>query len=151
MLLRYNLHLDCSTIQYLIYRPARLNCLLSETMKILVAEDDTPLRKSIARSLEKHGHTVTQVENGDIAQYMALLSNYDMVISDVNMPEVDGITMTKFVKTKTDTPLLLISGWDQNEVKERAKESGAEGFLQKPFDEQDLMDAVTAILKKSRK
>ncbi|HEY8280703.1 MAG TPA: response regulator [Bdellovibrionota bacterium] len=123
---------------------------MSVGSKILLVEDDQPLRQSIAKLLESHGYSVSQAGNGDVGQFMTLLSDYDLVISDILMPEIDGIAMTKFIRQRTSTPIILITGLKGKEMEERAKEAQADLFLTKPFDGDDLLEAVEKVLQKKR-
>jgi two-component system chemotaxis response regulator CheY len=114
--------------------------------KILIVEDDVDLRLSLTSILEREGYSVTQAGNGDIGQFLSLLSEYDLLISDINMPEVDGITMVKFLKSKVSVPVILITGLEKENVKEITKEAQAELILFKPFSYVELLQAVDKVL-----
>lgn len=114
--------------------------------KILIVEDDAALRQSLADALEKSGYAVTQARDGDVGQYLSLLSSYDLLISDIHMPEVDGITMTKFVKSRLPVPVILITGLELKDLNESIQDSKAELLLMKPFSTEELLNAVRKIL-----
>jgi DNA-binding response OmpR family regulator len=117
-------------------------------VKILLVEDDEALRSSFARFLEHSGYAVTQAGNGDMGQFMTMLSDYDLIISDVNMPEVDGIAMTKFIKSRGNTPILLMTGLAGEEVINKARDAHADMFITKPFESSQLLKCVEQLLSK---
>lgn len=114
--------------------------------KILIVEDDKDLRQTLADTLASAGYTVTQARDGDVGQYMSLLSSYDLLISDINMPEVDGIEMTKFIKSRLPVPVILITGLPPNEIAAGIQEAKADLLLTKPFQVDELLSAVKKLL-----
>ncbi|MGE4232973.1 MAG: response regulator [Bacteriovoracia bacterium] len=107
--------------------------------RILLVEDDDVFRetlKNIIQSTDKYD--VVTAQNGKAAQHLCSLDKFDAVISDIRMPEVNGIELTHFIKRTNPMPVILMTGFAElNETKE-AHELGADGFLPKPFRKSDL-------------
>ena len=120
-----------------------------KSKRILIVEDDVHLRRAIVRMMESSGFLVTQAENGDIGQYLGLLFEYDLLVADIGMPGVDGISMTKFIKARTSTPVILITGLERKIVEPMALEAKADFLLIKPFSATELLKVVKEILPKS--
>ena len=117
---------------------------------ILVIEDDQAMRKVIVSALKTAGHTVTEAENGQAG--LSLLSVYqpDVVVTDVLMPEKDGIETIRDIRAgKHNVKILAISGGGRlanAAFLNTAKEFGADLVLQKPFLVRGLVDAVARLI-----
>ncbi|MCE1248637.1 MAG: response regulator [Firmicutes bacterium] len=119
--------------------------------KILLAEDNDTIRKLLKRLLETDGYTVTAVDNGLDARKKLVDEKFDMVLSDILMPGIDGIELLKEVRNEFgDIPVILITG---NQSLENAKEAihwGAFDYITKPFtDIGDVLRAVSRAVTKS--
>lgn len=116
-------------------------------MRILVCEDNLITLKTIAFTLAKNGYEVAQAVDGN--QGIEILNNekIDLVITDINMPFTKGLELVRYVNTKLESkiPLIIISGITLAETKEHAMELGAEAYLTKPFDPEDLLKIVKAV------
>lgn len=120
---------------------------------ILLADDDAANRQILARLLSLLGHDVTMAENG--RQALALLHDrpFDLVLLDVVMPEMDGITVLKQIKADAklhEAPVIMISGLDEVASVVRCIEAGAEDYLTKPLDPVILSARINAWLEKKR-
>jgi two-component system response regulator PilR (NtrC family) len=105
---------------------------------ILIAEDEELLRSSLAELLEQEGYHVTPAANGKEAYGLALNSPFDLVITDIRMPEMDGMTLLgKLQELAAQTPVIVITGFGTVENAVSAMRSGAADYLLKPmqFDE----------------
>ena len=112
--------------------------------KILVVDDNDVLRGALKLSLEQDGYNVTVAENGRVAQEIVGLESYALVISDIRMAPVDGITLLRHIKNTKPVPVILMTGFSDLVEANSAVSLGADGFLAKPFKSEDL----TAILEK---
>jgi DNA-binding NtrC family response regulator len=113
---------------------------------ILVVDDNSPIRTMLTVVLEMEGHTVVTAENG--AQAFRILRSregeFDLVVSDVMMPEIDGPTLaTKLLKEQPTLPVLLISGGNENVDLDSFKSFQ---FLAKPFDLTIFLATVRRLL-----
>jgi putative nucleotidyltransferase with HDIG domain len=110
--------------------------------KILVAEDDQALGDTIKVILMAQNFEVTHVLNGAEARNNFVLEKYDLVLSDIRMPDMNGIELLHFIKRTNDTPVILMTGFAEiNEAKE-AYDLGAKGFLPKPFSKTALLEEI---------
>jgi len=120
---------------------------------ILIVDDSSTLRASVEFTLSEAGYTVLQAEDGIAA--LAVLKGYQgkesdlgMIITDINMPNMDGITFIKELKKTTFkfAPILVLTTESQDSRKLEGKEAGASGWLVKPFKPEQLMGVVTKFL-----
>lgn len=105
---------------------------------ILIAEDEELLRASLAELLEQEGYLVTQAPNGKAAYDLALGRPFDLIITDIRMPEMDGMTLLgKLQELAAQTPVIVITGFGTVESAVAAMRGGAADYLLKPmqFDE----------------
>ena len=116
---------------------------------VLVVDDSATLRASVEFTLSEEGYTVLHAENGGEALTLLsrLMGNGDelgMIITDVNMPGMDGITFVREVKRTAFrfTPILVMTTESQDSKKNEGREAGATGWLVKPFKPQQLIDVV---------
>lgn len=118
---------------------------------ILVADDDPSVLDVCLRTLRRFGYQATGVESGAKAVEFFQDSTYDLVLSDIKMPDVDGLEVLRRVKQiRPDIPVVLITGFGTLDTAIHAVELGAEGFLLKPFHAEDLHRAVEDALAKTR-
>jgi two-component system chemotaxis response regulator CheY len=116
---------------------------------ILVVDDSNSLRQLVAATLESAAHKVTQAKDGADGLQAAQTSRFDLVISDVNMPIMDGLTLVRRLRalpaSKHIPILILTTEMDPGRRKE-AKEAGATGWLVKPFNPDQLLATVRKVL-----
>ena len=111
--------------------------------KILVAEDQAESRSYLAMLLEQNGHEVTTAENGKIAFKKFQKEVFDLVITDLSMPEMNGITLLRLIKNlNNDIPVVFVSGLKEIDMVVEALRSGACDYLTKPFDEDDILGGI---------
>ena len=119
--------------------------------KILIADDMVSMRKMVAFTLESSGHEVVQAEDGDVALEIAKTqSGFELVITDVNMPNMDGITLTRELRGISSlkfTPILLLTTEAGKDKKMEGKAAGATGWLVKPFDPEKLLMTIKKVLR----
>jgi len=118
--------------------------------KVLIVDDMASMRKMVSFTLESVGHEVLQAEDGDIALGIAQEHTFDLVITDVNMPNMDGITLTKELRGLSNfkfTPILLLTTESGKDKKMAGKAAGATGWLVKPFDPDKLLATIKRVLK----
>lgn len=120
--------------------------------KILLVEDDTSLRENVAELLELSGYTVCSASNGKIAVPMAIKECPDLVLCDIMMPEMDGYEVLEELSTKESTryiPFIFISAKTERQDVRRGMNLGADDYLTKPFEEEELLGAITCRLEKA--
>lgn len=106
--------------------------------KILVVDDDILIRTMIRKELERLGYEVEVASDGDRALARLRLHCYDLVMTDLNMPNLGGIELIKTIRAGKEpcsqVPIICITGEDVGRLKPQAVEAGAIGWVQKPFN-----------------
>lgn len=116
---------------------------------ILAVDDSSTMRQMLSVTLQNDGHDVIQAEDGRVALEMARTQAFDLVISDVYMPNMDGITLVSELRKLPGfegTPLLLLTTESDTEKKQAGKRAGANGWIVKPVNEAQLVDVIRRTL-----
>ncbi len=117
--------------------------------KILVIDDEKAIRRSIKEILEFEKHVIEEAEDGQTALDMALKNNYDIVLSDIKMPKLDGIELLqKLIENKVNSSIIMMSGHGTIETAVDAVKNGAYDYLAKPIDLNRLLVSVRNALEK---
>lgn len=118
--------------------------------KILIADDSASMRQMVEFTLREAGHEVVAAEDGLAALNLAKGgTTADLVITDINMPNMDGITLIRELRTLPDfkfTPILTLTTESTAEKKLEGKEAGATGWIVKPFNPEKLLATVNKVL-----
>ncbi len=115
--------------------------------KILIVDDESMICDLLKRSLEMEGFETDTAENGLVGLQKCTDDSFDLVVSDILMPEMDGITMMEKIKVAhPDMPIILITGYAKQYTARKATESGATDFLTKPFRNAEIMRSVRKAL-----
>jgi two-component system chemotaxis response regulator CheY len=117
--------------------------------RILAVDDSASMRQMVSHTLKQQGHEVTEAGDGDDALGKAKSGSFDAVISDINMPKMDGITLVKELRALPAfkfTPILLLTTESDPGKKQEGKQAGATGWLTKPFDPDQLLKTVGKVL-----
>jgi len=117
-------------------------------MRILVVDDDPGILSLLKRGLIYEGYTVDTAENGTEALAIAREKEPDMVILDIMMPGIDGIEVSKRLRQAGDVPVLLLTARGTVADKVTGFNSGADDYLVKPFDFDELLARVKALLRR---
>jgi len=120
-------------------------------MKILIIEDEKKLARLLKQGLEENGFTVDLAHDGADGQYQVENYAYDAVLLDLMLPEVDGLTILASLRNQgSDVPVLIITA--RGEVEDRIKglNLGADDYLAKPFDLDELIARLRALIRRSR-
>ena len=118
---------------------------------VLVVEDDAAIRNNVARLLKLEGYAVTVAANGREGLQAARSLRPDIVISDINMPGMDGFALLAALRadpSMTTTAVLMLTALDDRASMRRGMTSGADDYLAKPFTRDELLDALAGLLKK---
>jgi len=115
----------------------------STPRRVVVAEDETLIRLDIVEMLQQEGYdVVAQASNGEQAVDLAREHRPDLVLMDVKMPVMDGITAAAQINEERIAPVVLLTAFSQRELVERAQEAGAMAYVVKPFTQADLIPAI---------
>lgn len=117
--------------------------------KILAVDDSVSIRKSISFILGEEGYQITEAEDGLDALEKAKSDKFNLVITDINMPNMDGIELTKKLRSTEGykfTPIIALTTESQASKMEEGKAAGATGWIVKPFTSEKLIAVVKKII-----
>jgi len=111
--------------------------------RVVIAEDETLIRLDLKEMLEEDGYAVVgEAGDGETAVKMAEELRPDLVILDIKMPVLDGISAAERIVSRRIAPCLILTAFSQRELVERARDAGAMAYLVKPFTKSDLTPAI---------
>jgi two-component system chemotaxis response regulator CheY len=119
--------------------------------RVLVVEDSATMRGFVTAALEAAGpFAVTQAESGFHALKVLPRSRYDLIITDINMPDINGLELVRFIRDSEQhkrTPLIIISTDGREADRDRGLKLGANAYLTKPFAPEQLVEVVRTLIK----
>jgi two-component system chemotaxis response regulator CheY len=118
---------------------------------ILIVDDSASIRQAVKIALGGLGHSVSEAANGSEGVGKAGGARFDLIITDLNMPVMDGLTMIRKLRTNaayTGVPIVFLTTESDAGIKSQAKAAGATGWITKPFDADQLGRIVTKVLAK---
>ncbi len=116
-------------------------------IRVLVAEDEAIIRLDLKEMLEEEGFEVVgEAADGDAAVRLAEEQTPDLVIMDIKMPGMDGLTAAERITSSGLSAVLILTAFSQRDLVQRAAEAGAIGYLVKPFQKNDLLPAIDIAL-----
>jgi len=119
-------------------------------MKLLIAEDEKDLAEGLQVLFEKNQFIVDVVNNGEDALECGLTGNYDVIILDIMMPKMNGIEVLETLRKKgIKTPIMMLTAKTQKDDRIIGYDSGADDYMPKPFDVDELIARVRALLRRS--
>ncbi len=117
------------------------------SLRIVIADNESIIRMDLKELLEEAGHEVVgEAVNGKKAVELTKKTRPDLVIMDIKMPEMDGLTAAKIISDEKIAPVLLLTAFSQADIVERAKDSGVLAYLVKPVQEANLFPAMEIAL-----
>ncbi len=117
---------------------------------ILVVDDEENIRKIISKYAVFEGHTVTESSGGLDAITKANENDYDIIILDIMMPDLDGFSVCREIRKKKNTPIIMLSARGEEYDKIHGFEIGVDDYVVKPFSPKELMLRINAVLKRSK-
>ena len=117
--------------------------------KILAVDDSRTMRDMVTQTLQTAGHEVTGAADGEEGLARARTGRYDLVLTDVNMPKKDGITLVRELRQLPNyrfTPILVLTTEGGGDMKNAGRQAGATGWIVKPFDPQKLLAVMGKVL-----
>ncbi|MBV1688793.1 response regulator [Novosphingobium sp. G106] len=121
---------------------------MTETTRILTVDDSASMRALLNHALSNNGFDVVQAEDGIEALEWLATNEADVVITDINMPRLDGFGLIERLRGGSrhrDRPILVLTTESSDEKKARARQAGATGWIVKPFDTEKLIAAVRRV------
>ena len=115
-------------------------------MKVLVVEDEPRLQRALAKGLRQDNYTVETTDNGREALSLAGSNDYDLMVVDRMIPDLDGLTLTKEIRAKhIATPILMLTAKGQTRDKIEGLNAGADDYMTKPFSFEELLARLRAL------
>jgi two-component system response regulator MprA len=116
--------------------------------RVLVVEDDDEIAQALQRSLRLEGYEVRLAGDGEAALDAASSFNPDLVVLDLGLPKLDGIEVARRLRATDDVPILMLTARDGLEERVEGLDSGADDYLVKPFERQELLARLRALLRR---
>lgn len=120
----------------------------SQDSHILIVDDDERIRGLLGKFLRQNGYMVTMARDALQARRLLAGLEFDLIVLDVMMPGEDGITLTRSLRERLQTPILLLTAKGEIEDRITGLESGADDYLPKPFEPRELLLRIGAILRR---
>lgn len=117
--------------------------------KILIVDDSVTMRQMVEFTLKKAGHEVHAASDGRVALEACKTESFDLIITDMNMPNMSGLDLIKALRTQANTqskPILVLTTEAGSEMKAAGRAAGATGWIVKPFNPQALIDVLPRVL-----
>jgi two-component system cell cycle response regulator CtrA len=120
-------------------------------MRVLLVEDDPSTQKSVKMMLESANMVVDTTDLGEDGLEIGKLYDYDIIVLDIMLPDMDGFEVLRRLRdARVNTPVLILSGLGESESKVKGLGSGADDYLTKPFNKEELMARIQAIVRRSQ-
>lgn len=121
----------------------------ADTMRILIVEDELDLQTALARALRDEGYAVDTAANGVDGLFNAENADYDAVVLDVMLPQLDGWEVLARLRKKKKTPVLMLTARDQSRDRVKGLDTGADDYVVKPFDLPELLARLRALIRRT--
>jgi two-component system response regulator MprA len=116
--------------------------------RVLVVEDDEEIAQVLQRSLRLEGYEVRVAGDGEAALDQSAAFNPDLVILDLGLPKLDGMEVARRLRSADDVPILMLTARDALEARVEGLDAGADDYLVKPFERQELLARLRALLRR---
>lgn len=120
---------------------------MNSVSKILVVEDDLHIRRLLRTSLERMRYSVAEAQNARDALSMLEIEKPDVVLLDLGLPDRDGLELIQLIRARSSATLLVVSAREEVEAKVAALDLGADDYLTKPFDTEELLARIRTALR----
>ncbi|MEK4564807.1 response regulator transcription factor [Alkalihalobacillus sp. FSL R5-0424] len=117
--------------------------------RILVVDDEERIRRLLRMYLERENYSIEEATNGQKALEMALETEYDLILLDVMMPEMDGVEMCQELRKSKATPVMMLTAKGEEGNRVQGFEVGADDYIVKPFSPREVVLRVKALLRRS--
>lgn len=118
-------------------------------MRLLIIEDEPDLLSGLTRALRRAGYSVDAAKDGEEGIFKAIEINYDAIILDVMLPRLDGWTVLARLREKKSTPVMMLTARDATKDRVRGFDTGADDYLVKPFELDELLARLRALIRRS--
>lgn len=122
---------------------------MSEGKKVLVVDDEERIRRLLRMYLERDNFIVEEAEDGKTALKLALEKDYDMILLDIMMPEMDGIEVCEEIRKEKMTPIIMLTAKGEESNRVQGFEAGADDYIVKPFSPREVVLRIKAVLRRT--
>ena len=122
---------------------------MTQSPHIIIVDDEAPAREMVGEYLKMHGFTVTLCDGGTSLRGAIETSVPDLVVLDLNMPEEDGLSIIRDLKSRTNVPVIMLTARGEEVDRVVGLEMGADDYLAKPFSPRELVARIKAVLRRS--
>jgi len=120
-------------------------------MRVLMVEDDATTARAVALMLRNHGAIVDQTDTGEEALELSSHYDYDIVVLDLLLPDMEGFEVVRRMRSaRVETPVLILSGLNRPNAKVKGFGMGADDYITKPFDKDELIARIQAVIRRSK-
>ncbi|MEC9373088.1 MAG: response regulator transcription factor, partial [Planctomycetota bacterium] len=121
----------------------------TETMRILVVEDNPKMALAVKQALQEQGYGVDIAETGSDGEQLAIIESYDIIVLDVMLPDRDGVEVCRRLRKRgMRTPVLMLTALSTTTDKVAGLDAGADDYLPKPFEFEELLARIRALLRR---
>lgn len=124
---------------------------MANSEKILIVEDDSSIARILCDHLRKEGYFVTWASTGNEGWEDFKTQQYDLVLVDLMLPEMDGFTLCKTIRLESDVPILIVSAKTESDSKVNGLDLGADDYITKPFSLEELSARIGSHLRRFRR
>lgn len=118
--------------------------------KILIVEDDSQIARFVELELEHEGYEVKKVDNGYDGINMLKNNEFDLMLLDIMLPGIDGVEVCREVREFSDLPIIMLTAKSELEDKVKGLDTGADDYLTKPFEIEELLARIRALLRRKK-
>ena len=122
---------------------------MAEEIKLLVVDDEDRIRRLLRMYLEREDYVVDEADNGSDALELALTNNYDVILLDLMMPEMDGIEVCQELRKEKNTPVIMLTAKGEEANRVQGFEVGTDDYIVKPFSPREVVLRVKALLRRA--
>ena len=121
---------------------------MADKINILVVDDEDSLRMLLSSELSSRGYNVDEADGGTIALEALNKNRYDLVVLDIRMPDIDGLTVLKEIrKNNLARKVIMLTGVDELKIAKESLQFGADDFMTKPYDFRNLLACIDRVIK----
>ena len=118
--------------------------------RVLAVDDDASIRKLVSVNLQARGYAVTLADTGENALRLFTPGEYELILLDLILPGLSGLDVCAQIRQQSDVPIIVLSAREDEELKVRALDAGADDYVTKPFSHEELLARVRAVMRRAR-
>src|ERR671939_1595896 len=122
---------------------------MTTSPRVLVVDDEPQIRRALRLVLRANGYDVTEVAGGEAALDALATSDFDLMILDLMLPDIDGVEVCRRVREWSRMPVVVLSAHGEEDIKVRALDEGADDYVTKPFSAPELLARMRSALRRA--